>query len=131
MDDDDPVSAEGKQHLFKPGQSGNPNGRPKGSRNKLGEAFLADLLANWEQNGAETIEQVRIARPQDYLKVVASILPKELNVKVNELDDLTDDQLARQFAAIVSQLNAAGLGLGEGDAAAAEPQQTGDVSSLH
>lgn len=25
---------------FKPGQSGNPKGREKGSRNKLGEAFL-------------------------------------------------------------------------------------------
>jgi len=31
------------EHLYKPGQSGNPNGRPKGSRNKLGEAFIAAL----------------------------------------------------------------------------------------
>jgi hypothetical protein len=30
---------------FKPGQSGNPNGRAKGSRNKLVEDFIADTYA--------------------------------------------------------------------------------------
>lgn len=90
-------------HLAKfqvqPGQVLNPKGRPKGSRNKLGESFLTDLQADWETNGASVIETVRKDRPHEYLKVVASILPKELNVRVDPLDEMDDDELTAILAA--------------------------------
>ena len=44
-----------KEHQFKPGNKG----RPKGARNKLGEAFLNDFLEDWEENGAEAIQTMR------------------------------------------------------------------------
>ena len=81
-----------KTGQFVKGYKGGP-GRPKGSRNVLGEAFLADLQTDWANHGPDVIKQVRINKPADYLKVVASILPKELNVNVNEFDDVTDDEL--------------------------------------
>jgi ribulose bisphosphate carboxylase small subunit len=107
---------------FKPGQSGNPAGRPKGSRNKLGELFLSDLMADWEENGAQAIKDMREEKPGDYVKVVAATLPRELNVKVSELDELSDEQIARQLASIASQLARAGIDLGAGAAEAIPPQ---------
>lgn len=105
-------------------------GRPKGSRNKLGEAFLSDMLEDWTVNGKAAIETVRSEKPDQYIKVVASILPKEVKVSVNEFDDLTDDQLARQLAAIASQLARAGVAIGEGVGETEAPQQAGAVSTL-
>ncbi len=50
---------------FKPGQCGNPNGRPKGSRNKMGKGFIQDLSKHWQEHGevilAKCIKQSRSA----------------------------------------------------------------------
>lgn len=81
------------EHQFK---AGNP-GRPKGSRNKLGEAFIEDLLAAWESRGPEVITTVIEKRPQDFLKVVASLMPKDFNVNVNQIGEMTDDQLVERI----------------------------------
>ena len=94
------------EHQFK---AGNP-GRPKGARNKLGEEFIKDLLADWQTNGKAAIEEVRAKRPADYLKVIASILPKDINFRVGDLEDLTDDELAGELAAIAEELAGEGGG---------------------
>lgn len=114
------------EHQFKPG---NP-GRPKGSRNKLGEAFLQALHDDFEQHGPATIARVREERPHEYLKVTASILPKELNVKVSELDDLTDDQLQRQLAAGLAALAAAGFDPLKGTGSAEATQPAGGLPTI-
>src|SRR6478736_3332665 len=81
------------EHQFKPG---NP-GRPKGSRNKLGEAFIADLYETWKRRGIEAIERTIDEHPGQYLKVIAMLMPKDMNVSVRQLDDLTDAQLLRRL----------------------------------
>jgi hypothetical protein len=70
-----PQERDEKTGRFVLGNFGGP-GRPKGSRNQLGEALLADLYADWLEHGAEAIRQVREARPADYLKIVAMIVSK-------------------------------------------------------
>lgn len=120
-------SSEEKQrpaHLFKPGQTGNPLGRPKGSRNKLGEAFIAALHDDFEAHGVSTIQRVREERPQDYVKVVASLLPKEF--KIETVSDLTDEQLdarLRQLVDVVQRIEGgAGLLAGGTEAPAGSPK---------
>jgi hypothetical protein len=54
------------------------SGRPKGSRNKLGEAFIKAMMEDFEKHGVATITLARMEDPLGYVKVVAGLLPKEL-----------------------------------------------------
>src|SRR5262245_60130229 len=71
-----------KDTQFKPGQSGNPKGRPKGARNRLGTQFLEALEADFNKFGPQAIALVREKKPEVYSKVVADLLPKEANINV-------------------------------------------------
>lgn len=77
-------------------------GRPKGSRNKLGEAFVSDLQADWEEFGAETLVKVREERPADYCKIIASLLPKDFNLNINPYDELSDTELDERIRQLFS-----------------------------
>lgn len=99
---------------FVPGHTGFGGGRPKGSRNKLGEKFIDDMYADWKENGVKAIKDVREQKPDAYLKVVASILPRELNVNVNQFDEMSDAELIQRIreldAAVRPFLASAGAG---------------------
>jgi hypothetical protein len=66
---------------FKPGESGNPHGRGKGSRNKLSEAFIMQLHDSFERNGESVIEAVMLENPGEYLRIIASIVPKQFGIE--------------------------------------------------
>lgn len=66
--------------------NGNAAGRPKGSRNRLSENFLAALADDFDAHGVKAIKTVREEDPGKYLSVVAQLVPKEtdINVKTDE-----------------------------------------------
>lgn len=68
---------------FVKGQSGNPAGKPPGSKNKISEKFITALTADFEQHGETVIERVRNDKPENYLKIVADLVPKDFNVEGN------------------------------------------------
>ncbi len=100
---------------FKPGQSGNPAGRPKGSRNKLAESFLADAYEEWQKSGKAALQNVAQDNPYGFCKIMADLLPKELNVKIDPLEEMNDEQLLERARNIYGFLSSLGIQPGPGE----------------
>ena len=79
-------------HLFKKGQP-KTGGRRKGSRDRIATALLEAIAADFEEFGYEAVKIARVERPVEYLRVVASLLPKEFEITDNRLKDIDDSEL--------------------------------------
>src|SRR5262249_11005904 len=54
-------------------------GRAKGTRNKISEAFLKDLHAEWERSGPDTLKILAKEDPASFAKLALGTLPKEFS----------------------------------------------------
>jgi hypothetical protein len=55
--------------------------------------FLLDLQKAWEEKGKAVIEATMATKPDAVLKVMAALLPKQVE-NTSPLDELTDEELA-------------------------------------
>lgn len=60
------------------GVSGNPKGRPKGTKHKITEMARAIFAEDFHKHGAETLARVRAIDPVAYLQLVLKLIPREL-----------------------------------------------------
>jgi hypothetical protein len=90
-----------RSNQFKPGHN-IKGGRPRGSRNKLAQQVFDDIFRHWcEPAGGElskgqaALELLYRERPGEYLRLTASVLPKEFVFEsaVTELDDEELDRM--------------------------------------
>ena len=79
---------------FPPGNNMNPNGRPKGSRNKINQLTI-DLLSRYtEEHGDTIIQKVIETRPEAFLNALIKVMPKQLEVAIQDrLADKSIDEL--------------------------------------
>jgi hypothetical protein len=102
---------------------GNP-GRPKGSRNKLGEGFIAALQDDFAKHGAAVIEKVREENPATYLRVIMGVVPKSLLAAETSMGDLSDDEIAACLFVVRQALSIRNVADGRAEAAeGGEPAQ--------
>jgi hypothetical protein len=68
-------------------KSGDPRtttgGRRKGSRDRIETKMLEAIARDFEAHGEEAIKICRRERPNEYLKLVASLLPREVEASID------------------------------------------------
>lgn len=73
----------------------NPSrGRQKGARDRLSAAFLKALADDFDVNGSVAVVKVREEDPATYLRVIASLAPKELEL-TRPLEAVSDEALQK------------------------------------
>lgn len=60
---------------------------------RLGDAFYDAMLVAWHAEGPAIIERVRREHPAAYLKLIASVLPRQIAIEAEPLEFWTDHDL--------------------------------------
>lgn len=85
---------------------------PKRTKKTLGDDFLDAVRADFRTHGAGVIAAVRADKPDQYLKIVQSVLPKDLasnlpkglHACTDSLESLSDDEIRRRIRGLEAVL---------------------------
>ena len=88
----------------RPGRKAPAGATPKRTKKTLGDDFLDAVRADFRTHGAGVIAAVRADKPDQYLKIVQSVLPKDLHVSLDHLETLSDDEIRRRIRGLEAVL---------------------------
>ncbi|MCH4151441.1 MAG: hypothetical protein LKF30_05775 [Sphingobium sp.] len=95
-------------------------GRPKGSRTKLAEDVVTDVLDSWRRDGPVVLARLAALDPGKYADFIAKVLPREVKVEHRMIDSISDEEL--QFMLDMAERMAAGAIIIEGNAVDVTPK---------
>jgi hypothetical protein len=92
---------------FRQGVSGNPHGNRHRTRHLLNQEFMQALLLNFRHEGKRAIEKVARNQPGVYLKILALLVPREMQIEhTNRIKQNTDEEIEQAIEAIQTMLAA-------------------------
>lgn len=83
----------------------------------IGRALKDVVAADFAQYGPDAVKALRLERPHDYLKLVASLEPKESPHGNATVEDMTDDEFSRVLDVVRSLAAENGSGPDRGQSA--------------
>jgi hypothetical protein len=93
--------------MWPPGVSGNPNGRPIGSRTVFSQSFLKDLASVWAERGRAAMEKTAIDQPGVFFATCARLIGAEVKLTIKQRLpgnlSMEDWQMMKEVIAAVRQ----------------------------
>ena len=72
----------------------------KEEQTKLTANFTRDIRALWEEQGQSIMRRAAFADPLGTMKVIASMLPKQIDVTTTNVEEIDNDKLDRLLGAV-------------------------------
>lgn len=74
--------------------------RAKAEQTRLTANFTRDVRALWEEQGQSIMRRAAFADPLGTMKVIASMLPKQIDVTQTNVEEIDNDKLDRLIGAV-------------------------------
>jgi len=96
-----------RKMTFQQGVSGNPHGNRHRTRHLLNQEFMQALLLHFRSHGKKAIEKVARNQPAVYVKILALLVPREMQIEhTNRIKQMTDEEIEQAIEAIQTMLAA-------------------------
>ena len=97
----------GKPTRWPPGQSGNPAGKPPGTRTAFSQGFVRDFALVWAEEGLEAVRKVAKKSPEAFVAIAARICPNDVRLTLEQAIpggmSLEDYSLMREVIAAIRE----------------------------